>query len=86
VIANLIYVMCAGTSAACAVLLLRGYSSTKVGLLFWSALCFVGLALSNALLVVDLLFVPEVSLMTARQLITLTSLVVLIYGLIWEAR
>lgn len=51
--ATLIYFMCAATSAACAALLLRGYSYSSVKLLLWSGLCFVGLALSNVLLIVD---------------------------------
>jgi hypothetical protein len=86
VIATLVYFMCAGTSAACAALLLRGYWNSKVDLLFWSALCFVGLALSNSLLVIDLVFVPQISLLTLRHAITLISLAVLIYGLIWETK
>ena len=85
-IETVIYFMCAGNSAACAALLLRGYSQTKVDLLFWSALCFVGLSVSNALLVVDLVFVPEVSLLLVRHLVTLSSLTILLYGLIWETR
>jgi hypothetical protein len=85
-IATLIYFMCAATSAACALLLLRGYSSTKVDLLFWSGLCFVGLGLSNVVLVVDLVFVPQVGLLLLRHVITLVSLTVLLYGIIWEIR
>jgi hypothetical protein len=84
--ATLIYFLCAGTSAACAALLLRGYSKTQVSLLFWSGLCFVGLSLGNILLVVDLVFVPQASLLVIRDVITLTSLAVLIYGLVWETR
>jgi hypothetical protein len=76
--------MCAGTSAACAALLLRAYSHSHVKLLFWSGMCFVGLAVSNIVLVVDLVFVAGVSLIAPRNFITLSSLVLLIYGLIWE--
>ena len=47
---QLVYLLCALTSLACAVLLLRGYFRTRVRLLLWSGLCFVGLALNNALL------------------------------------
>jgi hypothetical protein len=86
VIATLIYFMCAGTSAACAILLLRGYSRSKVDLLLWSALCFVGLGIANTLLVVDLVFVPQISFFLARNVITLAALCVLLYGLIWETR
>ncbi len=83
---TLIYFMCAATSAACAALLLRAYSHSRMDLLFWSGLCFVGLAISNVLLVVDLVFVPTVSLQLPRNLITLSSLSILIYSLIWETR
>jgi hypothetical protein len=84
--ATIIYFMCAGTSAACAALLLRGYANSRVGLLFWSGLCFVGLGLSNILLVIDLVFVPQSSFLVARDIITLISLAVLIFGLVWETR
>jgi hypothetical protein len=86
VIVTLVYFMCAATSAACAALLLRGYWNTRVDLLFWSALCFVGLGVSNILLVVDLVFIPQVSFLAVRHSITLISLCVLIYGLIWETK
>jgi hypothetical protein len=86
VIATLIYFMCAATSAACAVLLLRGYANTKVALLFWSGMCFVGLGLSNILLVIDLVFIPQVSLLLVRHMMTAGSLAILLYGLIWETR
>jgi hypothetical protein len=85
-VATLIYFLCAATSAACAALLLRGYSQSGVKLLFWSGMCFLGLCLSNILLVVDLVLFPEISLWFPRNLLTLSGLSVLIYGLIWEAR
>ena len=37
-----VYVLCALTSLACAVLLLRAYLRRKVRLLLWSGLGFVG--------------------------------------------
>ncbi|MCR4338538.1 MAG: DUF5985 family protein [Gemmatimonadaceae bacterium] len=82
---ELIYVLCALTSLACAVLLLRGYFRTRVRLLLWSGLCFVGLALNNALLVVD-----EHSLVTdlsnLRTLPALAGVALLVYGLVWDSR
>jgi hypothetical protein len=57
-----------------------------VKLLFWSGLCFVGLALSNILLVIDLVVIPEVSFWLPRNLLTLSGLAVLLFGLIWETR
>ena len=48
--ASVVYALCALTSLACAVLLLRAYRRSWARLLFWSGLCFVGLALNNVLL------------------------------------
>jgi len=85
-VATLVYVLCALTSLACAVLLLRGYARNGVRLLLWVGLCFVGLALNNVLLVVDVRVVPEVDLSLWRSLPALAGLMLLIYGLVWETR
>ena len=81
-----IYVLCALTSAACAVLLLRGYSRGRVPLLLWSGLCFTGLALNNILLFIDLRVVPTTDLSVWRTLPALVGVGFLIYGLVWETR
>jgi hypothetical protein len=47
--AETVYILCALTSLACAVLLVRGYRRTPSRLLLLSSFCFVGLALNNAL-------------------------------------
>lgn len=82
---QLVYLLCALTSLACAVLLLRGYFRTRVRLLLWSGLCFVGLALNNALLVLD-----ENTLVTdlsnLRTLPALAGVALLVYGLVWDSR
>jgi hypothetical protein len=83
---NAIYVLCALTSGLCAVLLLRGYRETGARLLLWSGLCFVGLALNNVLLIVDLRFVPDVDLSIWRQVPAVAGIGLLLYGLIWETR
>jgi len=69
----------------CAVLLLKAYVRVRSRLLFWSGLCFVGLTLSNALLVVDLIFVPEVSLYVWRLATAAAAMLVLVFGLVWES-
>jgi len=84
--ATLVYVLCALTSAACAVLLLRGYLRNRVRLLLWVGLCFIGLALNNMLLFVDVRMVPAVDLSLWRSLPALAGLLVLIFGLVWETR
>lgn len=84
--ANVIYLLCAATSIICAVLLLRGYRRSHARLLFWSAVCFVGLALNNVLLVVDLRVVPAVDLSAWRTIPAVLGTGALLYGLVWEAR
>jgi hypothetical protein len=84
--ATAIYVLCALTSAACAVLLLRGYSRDRVPLLLWSGLCFSGLALNNILLFIDLRVVPTTDLSVWRTLPAIVGVGFLIYGLVWETR
>jgi hypothetical protein len=82
---QLVYLLCFATSAACAILLARSYLRSRARLLLWTALCFSGLALSNALLVVDKA-APQVDLSVARSLPALAGLGLLLYGLIWESR
>lgn len=81
-----VYVLCALTSLACSVLLLRGYRERGVRLLFYSGLAFAGFALGNAMLVIDLIVVPTLDLALFRSLPVLFGLLVLIYGLVWDAR
>jgi hypothetical protein len=81
-----VYVLCALTSLACAVLLLRGWQSRGVRLLLWSGLGFVGFAVANIFLVLDAVMMPEVDLSLGRSLPVLAGLLVLIYGLIWDSR
>lgn len=82
--AEAVYLLCALTSVACAVLLLRGYRRAGVRLLLWSGLCFIGLALDNVLLFVDLAVFKQVDLSMWRKFPSLIGLMVLIYGLVWE--
>ena len=83
--ASAVYVLCAATSIVCAVLLLRGYWRSRVPLLLWSTLCFVGLAVDNSLLLMDRVVFPEQTLFALRRLLSLGGVAVLLYGLIWEA-
>jgi len=79
-----VYSLCALTSIVCAALLHRGYLRSRTRLLFWSSLCFVGLALNNVLLVVDLIVIPATDLSTLRSGVALVAMSVLLYGLVWE--
>lgn len=80
-----VYVLCALTSAACAVLLFRGWSRSRVRLLLWSGVCFAGLALNNIVLFIDKVVAPDVDLSTVRVSTALAALLVLLAGLIWES-
>jgi hypothetical protein len=84
--ATLVYALCALTSLACAVLLLRGYASSRVRLLLWSGLCFAGLATNNVLLLIDKRVVPTMDLSMWRSLPALAGVALLLYGLVWETR
>ena len=84
--AEAVYVLCMLTSLFCAVLLFRSYRASGSRLLFWSTLCFVGLAVSNALLVLDLLVLPEVDLRLARTAIAFGSTFAFLAALVWELR
>lgn len=63
---------------------MRSYLHTRSELLLWSSLCFFGLALNNALLVVDLMLVPSIILALLRSASALIAIALLLYGLIWH--
>ncbi|MBL9023570.1 MAG: hypothetical protein JNL21_15350 [Myxococcales bacterium] len=65
-IPELIYLLCMLTSLFCAFLLARSYLTSRSRLLLWSTICFVGLALNNALLVADLVLFPAGLVWEAR--------------------
>ena len=73
------------TVGLCAFLLLRAYGRVRQRLLLWSGLCFVGLTISNALLFIDRSLVPEASLYTWRLSVAAASMLLLLYGLIFES-
>lgn len=83
--AEAVYLLCAVTSVACATLLLRAYLRTRTRLLLWSGLCFAGLGLNNVVLVVDLILVPDTDLSTWRLVPAAVGLLLLVYGLVWDA-
>jgi hypothetical protein len=82
--ATAVYVLCGLTSALCAWLLLRSYFETRVRLLLWSGLCFVGLALNNVVLFIDKVVAPDIDLSAYRASTGLAGIAVLLFGLIWE--
>jgi hypothetical protein len=83
--AEAVYILCALTSAACAVLLMRAWSRNRTRLLLYSGLCFAWLTLNNAILFVDLVLIPDLNLALARTITSLIGAATLLYGLIWDA-
>lgn len=84
--APLFYGLCTLTALLCAVLLLRAYSRSRYRLLLWGGICFLGLTLNNALVVVDKIVIgPETSLLTLRLIAALAGMLVLLYGIIFDA-
>jgi Family of unknown function (DUF5985) len=83
--AALFYALCTLTALLCAWLLLRAYFRSRYKLLLWGGLCFLGLTLNNALVVADRLIFPQVNLLTWRLVVALVSMMVLLYGIIWDA-
>ena len=86
-IASAVYILCALTSAACAVMLLRGYLRSKARFLLWSSLCFAALFLNNLMLMLDRVVFPDRDLTHPmwRSLVALTGLSLLVFGLVWDA-
>lgn len=81
-----VYLLCFATSLLCLILLVRTYIHKRTRLLMWSALCFVGLAINNLLVFVDVMLLPDtIDLVPLRNLATLAALGVLLYGFIWES-
>ena len=83
--ADVIYSLCALTALVCSYLLLQAYGRGRYRLLLWSGLCFAGLTLNNVLLVLDKLVFLDVDLSLWRTLVALLSMMILLYGLIWDS-
>lgn len=81
-----VYTLCALTAAVTAGMLLRAWRGSGTAMLFWSGLCFVGLAASNTVVLVDMLLVSEFDLRWLRNATGLISVALLIYGLLLEDR
>ena len=82
--ATVVYVLCAVASLLAAGLLLRSFLATRQRLLFWTSVCFLGLAVNNLILFVDKVVATDVDLSFWRSLPALIGVAALLYGLIWE--
>jgi Family of unknown function (DUF5985) len=83
--AGAVYILGALVALCCGVLLLRGYRRGRQKLLLWSGFCFIGLSVSNFLMFLDLIVFTHVDLYPLRLVVDCAAMVLLLYGLIWEA-
>jgi hypothetical protein len=79
-----VYSLCFATSSLCAFLLVRSYLATRARLLFWSAGCFILLAINALLVILDILVFPDVDFGLWRPAIGLAAVAVLLFGFIWD--
>jgi hypothetical protein len=79
------YLVCAATAFICALLLLRTYRRTRTRLLLWCGLCFLFLTVDNAALFIDMIVFPDIDLSGLHLSAGLIAVLLLLYGLIWEA-
>jgi hypothetical protein len=84
-VAVAVYLLCMLTSTFCAALLFREYRRSRARLLLWSSLSFIGWAANNALVFTDLVVFPSIDLSLTRAVVALAAVVLLLYGLIWDA-
>jgi hypothetical protein len=80
-----VYILCTITSLASSLLLFRAMGRNASRLLFWSALCFLGMAINNLMLYVDLMVGPSMDLSLMEDGVSVVSSLLLAYGLIWDA-
>jgi hypothetical protein len=83
--ASVVYVFVALVTLVCAVMLFRAHARVGFRLLLWSAICFSGLTVANALVYVDLVLVPETDLYILRLGVAALAMAVLVFGLVWES-
>ena len=79
-----IYLLCILTCLACAWLLLGSYRRTGHRLLFWSGWSFVAMTVNNLFLLLDKVVFLDVNLLPVRLVSALVSMLLLLYGLIYE--
>ena len=83
-IAELIYLLCAATSLVSSYMLLRYYLARRTSLLLWSCIGFLGLAVNNVLVYLDLVTFPQVDISMARAVAGAFGILALVYGLTKE--
>lgn len=80
-----VYILGMFIALLCGLLLARGYRQSRHRLLLWSSICFIGLAITNGLVFVDIIMLPNVDLHLLRRATAGISMILLLYGLIWDS-
>ena len=82
-----LYLLAILTSLACTVCLFRAYYEQRLRLLLWSGFCFVGLTVNNVVLFFDMVIYPGplIDLRPLRLIASLTGMLFLLYGFIFES-
>jgi hypothetical protein len=79
------YGLCTVTALVCSFLLLRAYARSRYKLLLWGGLCFLGLTVNNMLVILDLVVLGSAfDLYTLRLCVALASMMLLLYGVVWD--
>lgn len=78
------YIIGTVVTLLCAMLLARGYAHSRQRLLLWSSICFFGLTIGNALIYIDVIMLPKTDLRPLRYVTGAASMLLLVFGLIWE--
>jgi hypothetical protein len=86
-LSTVVYALCALASATCALLLFRLFwkhrgHTTRLAL--WTALSFTWFAISNAMVLVDVIVPTSVALAVVRAATACLAAGLLLFGLIWE--
>ena len=87
-IVRTVYVLCALISVACAAALLLIYWNPRRRpgrLMMWASVCLAWFAVSNTLMVVDLVGSIGIPLTVARAATACIGAFALLFGLVWEA-
>ena len=77
-----VYLLCTMTSLLCCLMLVLQYRRSPGPFLMHSAVAFLCFAVSNVLLSVDLVLLPQVDLRLWRNLATLAGVIILLVALI----
>lgn len=84
IIQSFVYMLCFLTCFAAMLLLLQSFRRNGSRLLLWSVLAFIALAINNLILFVDIVLLPDINLLSLRELTAFAGVAILLYGFIWE--